>query len=712
MEISIAYRQSIPIIALQGRFDGLAASEFDTKIRDISKTHQMIILDFSQVAYLSSSGIRSLLQLKQQLRARSGDTMLVGVSSFVQQVLRTSGLLAHFPCTETIEEALKGQLHVTHTSRNGREYSIYYLESGKARMESWQSVEKNPVAISLQDLGFAFGIAGFGNTAAEATETLGLFLSALNFAGVHPPEGISDFIVANDPTEIFIYLKSGISIHGLPNARLEIRSEKSFTIGELMKDLNDLNSPSPVRAFILIGQNEKSSGFFAIGFSSSDVHAVHLAEVPSHPYYADPQECVRSLASLMNLQEVCRLQEETRIQNATVWIYSADAIESGNEKLTKIETNDASFIEEEWDQIIRRIYNDCSRIELSPLHGGFMSKTFRVTSYDRDGRKQFPTVLKLGPVTLMNREENACRNYAEKFILNNSTTIMGTASHGNWAGLRYNFVGINGADSRLTWFREHYKKCPLNELIPLYEKIFWKVLNLWYSQSKEDTLFLYKDHSPLRLFYSVFKDAQEEFGISADSEFFRVSELNRKLPNPLHFLKNEWARRAEETQRWYSSVCHGDLNLQNVLLDEQENIYIIDFSETRVRNALADFARQETIAKFEMTRIENETDLVKILEFETGLANVSSLSDAPALTYSGDDAAVTKAHGVICLMREYSQRAVHSQTDIIPYWLAVLEWTYSVLAYRGFPAIRKKYALYSAAIIVNRILELENDRSR
>jgi hypothetical protein len=311
----------------------------------------------------------------------------------------------------------------------------------------------------------------------------------------------------------------------------------------------------------------------------------------------------------------------------------------------------------------------------------------------------------------MNREENACRNYAEKFILNNSTTIMGTASHGNWAGLRYNFVGINGADTKLTWFREHYSKRPLNELIPLYEKIFWKVLNLWYSQSKEDSLFLYKDHSPLRLFPGVFKDAEQEFGISADSEFFSVPELNKTLPNPLHFLKYEYARRAEESRRWYSAVCHGDLNLQNVLLDEQENVYIIDFSETRVRNALADFARQETIVKFEMTRIENENDLIKILEFETGLATVSSLSDVPTLTYSGDDPAVAKAHGVICLMRDYSQRAVQSQTDIIPYWLAVLEWTYSVLSYVGFPAIRKKYALYSAAIIVNRILELENDRS-
>ena len=38
----------------------------------------------------------------------------------------------------------------------------------------------------------------------------------------------------------------------------------------------------------------------------------------------------------------------------------------------------------------------------------------------------------------------------------------------------------------------------------------------------------------------------------------------------------------------YTSICHGDLNMQYVLLDERENIYVIDFSETRPRNIVSD----------------------------------------------------------------------------------------------------------------------------
>jgi len=49
---------------------------------------------------------------------------------------------------------------------------------------------------------------------------------------------------------------------------------------------------------------------------------------------------------------------------------------------------------EEWDTITRRIYSDSARVVLKPLTGGFTSRTYRAESYDWDGRKQLPTVLR------------------------------------------------------------------------------------------------------------------------------------------------------------------------------------------------------------------------------------------------------------------------------------------------------------------------------
>ena len=124
---------------------------------------------------------------------------------------------------------------------------------------------------------------------------------------------------------------------------------------------------------------------------------------------------------------------------------SADRLRDGREKLLSLHVEDGSTpMLDEWETITRRLYRDCRRVVLTPLHGGFMSNTFRVASYDADGRRLLPTVLKIGGVALTDREEVANRKYVQTFILNNSTTLLGGAAAGDWAGLRYNFVGVTG----------------------------------------------------------------------------------------------------------------------------------------------------------------------------------------------------------------------------------------------------------------------------
>jgi hypothetical protein len=148
--------------------------------------------------------------------------------------------------------------------------------------------------------------------------------------------------------------------------------------------------------------------------------------------------------------------------------------------------------------------------------------------------------------------------------------------------------------------------------------------------------------------------------------------------------------------------------MQNLLLDERQNVYIIDFSETRPRNIISDFARLEPIFKLEMTRLETEQDLVDMLEFEQGLATVSSLSEKPPFHYHGTDPKVEKAYRMTCRVREYAKTAVIFEDDLVPYLLALLEWTYPVIVYRQISPYMKKMAVYSAAFMVQQIMRLSS----
>jgi len=354
------------------------------------------------------------------------------------------------------------------------------------------------------------------------------------------------------------------------------------------------------------------------------------------------------------------------------------------------------------------LYRDCRRIVLTPLHGGFMSTTFRVASYDGDGRRMLPTVLKIGSRALTAREEQANHKFVERFILNNSTTILGGAAAGDWAGLRYNFLGITGPESSLLWLRDHYQRRPANEVVPLIDALFTRILKPWYGQPRWEPVKLYEEHDPRRLFPSVCEAAEKFLGVSASTPVIPCPALGIDLPNPYHFLQREFPRRKEQSRLWYTSICHGDLNMQNVLVDERENIYVIDFSETRPRNIVSDLARLEPIVKFELVSIDDEPGLRHMLDFEKGLVSAAALNEIPAYTYQGSDPAVHKAYEVIRLLRRHADTVTIFETDIVPYWLALLEWTLPVVMYVNASDWQKKYAVYSAALLCEAILTLES----
>ena len=81
------------------------------------------------------------------------------------------------------------------------------------------------------------------------------------------------------------------------------------------------------------------------------------------------------------------------------------------------------------------------------------------------------------------------------------------------------------------------------------------------------------------------------------------------------------------------------------------------------------------------------------------MTSVTRLRDAPPFHYRGDDPMVARAHAVITLMRQYADVVTLFEQDMTPYWLALLEWTYSVVAYTQVSPRQKRYAACSAALI-------------
>ncbi|MCX7017625.1 MAG: anti-sigma factor antagonist [Candidatus Sumerlaeota bacterium] len=626
------------------------------------------------------------------------------------------------------------------------------------------------IPAQLGDLGIAVGWGGMGADRVQAAEAAGDLFTGVNFAAVRPADGYCqpDYIVTSHPQEQTVHVLSAVGLSGSPSFRLEAHSSPPFTLRTLAGDIcamcADKAGNGPVIAgIVLSGQASLISGsYFADAQSMSrnvrtretiagggnillaglvirsdnpdeladariaavraamgqadappeqliiNARGLTLKESNDSAVSDDPRDMMLEMVTAENLLNVMCVEPDTELTGARVWIYLPASTRSAQEKLLQIDGLDKAMLREEWEVIIRRVYSDAGRVLLTPLQGGFSASTFHVTGYDRDGKRLLPTVLKISSPENIRREEEACRHYVQKYILNNSAQILGTARQGSWAGLCYNFVGISGPECRLNWLRDHYMRRPVSELLPLFDRIFTDILKPWYGQPRWEMLTPYADHVPSRVFFPrLVEDAEKAFGISADEPMIGCPELGLELPNPYHGLKHVYPARRERARMWYTAVCHGDLNMQNILLDERENIYVIDFSETRPRNVVSDFARLEPIFILETARVDNGDDVRNLLEFVEGLSRAESLAAPAPFTYKGSDPMVGKAYHMICRLRRYAKTVTLFETSMLPYWLAVLEWTLPVVSYISVNTAVKRLALYVSAILWRNVLAEE-----
>src|SRR5262245_4176868 len=92
MEIRVSFEAGVPVVTLNGRFDGAGAIGFDAQMAALDTEAVHWVIELSGVFYLSSLGIRSIVALEKRLKARSGGLVLAGTTPFVQQVLHVTHL--------------------------------------------------------------------------------------------------------------------------------------------------------------------------------------------------------------------------------------------------------------------------------------------------------------------------------------------------------------------------------------------------------------------------------------------------------------------------------------------------------------------------------------------------------------------------------------------------------------------------------------------
>lgn len=97
----------VVILGLSGKFDTENAKTFLEKISQIvDGGERYVLLDFTNVTYINSTGLRALILLAKRLGSSSGKLVLAGVNDQIQKVFKISGLTSIFVLQPTRAEAL------------------------------------------------------------------------------------------------------------------------------------------------------------------------------------------------------------------------------------------------------------------------------------------------------------------------------------------------------------------------------------------------------------------------------------------------------------------------------------------------------------------------------------------------------------------------------------------------------------------------------
>ncbi|MDL2271514.1 STAS domain-containing protein [Desulfovibrio sp. OttesenSCG-928-I05] len=108
MEITVSHAPPVHILRLSGRWDAFSAKDFEARTTLMVRNEGMrlVALDLANVDYISSFGLRSLLNLGKLLEPEGGKVFVASLRPIVSKVFLGSGFDSLFPAFDHVDAAV------------------------------------------------------------------------------------------------------------------------------------------------------------------------------------------------------------------------------------------------------------------------------------------------------------------------------------------------------------------------------------------------------------------------------------------------------------------------------------------------------------------------------------------------------------------------------------------------------------------------------
>ena len=105
--VYVEQKEGVSIFNLQGRIDASNSNQIHEKIMDeIESGASNIVINFSDVSYISSAGLRILVYTSKTMKKKSGTLSICAMSKNIEKIFQISGLMGLFDVHSNLESSL------------------------------------------------------------------------------------------------------------------------------------------------------------------------------------------------------------------------------------------------------------------------------------------------------------------------------------------------------------------------------------------------------------------------------------------------------------------------------------------------------------------------------------------------------------------------------------------------------------------------------
>src|SRR6267154_83350 len=314
MQITKQLRGETVELKIEGRVDGYWADHLAAAVdQEIRQGSHHIQLDLSQVAFLSSAGIGTLVRLYKDLKSIQGSFAVSNCSRIVLKVLELSKLVDLLVAKAPPDSLLTNEVgasskieapaprSIRQVERSGAMYEVYPL-APESKLECRQLGDAAPLercgftqehcrTMQFSDSAFAIGLGALGEHFEDCQGRFGEFIAAGGAVAYLPTDGtnVPDFLVATGTTLPEVQVCYGIACQGAnPQPfssliRFEAKSGEPVALSVLLESCLDLSDAQQI-GIVMIAE---SAGLIGTALRRSPVVAASEANAFEFPRIRD-----------------------------------------------------------------------------------------------------------------------------------------------------------------------------------------------------------------------------------------------------------------------------------------------------------------------------------------------------------------------------------------------------------------------------------------